>query len=141
MSKKLTLEEFQETIDNVYGKGEWTILNYDGGEKSCSLIHKCGKRKVVERAKYVRTGKASCPCKPITDVRKKYYDNIKVTKEEFQQTIDDIYGEGVWTILEFDGMAKPLTIEHSCGEPKTITRATNMKKGTCRCICEAGRYW
>ena len=133
MSRKKTIEEFQETLDNLYGSGVWTALTYEGSEKQCVLRHKCGEEKHIRYAKNVKSKKLLCSCDPIPAGLKERYNEAKVKKEDLQADIDKIYGEGTWTILEFSGMAKPLRLEHSCGETKTISRAMNVKKGNYLC--------
>ena len=51
--------------------------------------------------------------------------------------IDSIYGENQWKVLEFNGSLNPVKIQHKCGEIKTLTRASTVKKGVTLCdICK-----
>ena len=136
MSKKKTLEEVQQDLNEIYGSGEWTILTYNGGENPCTLVHKCGESKTITIAKNARRGLLSCSCSPSIKRLKMISDNNKAKQETLQQKIDEIYGEGVWTITGFNGLEQPLTVKHYCGEEKIISRARNIRKGTCTCECE-----
>ena len=138
MSKKKTIKEVQQDLNEIYGKDEWTILTYNGGDNPCTLVHKCGESKTITIAKNARRGLLSCSCSPSIKRLKMISDNNKAKQETLQQKIDEIYGEGVWTIVEFNGLEKPLRVRHCChGEiEKTISRARNIRKGTCICECE-----
>lgn len=136
MGKLRTLEEVQETIDKIYGKGIWTIISYEGNNKPCKLEHKCGEPKTLTLGKSIKSGKLLCSCDPIPKGLQEAYKRNTVKKEDFQESIDNIYGEGVWNILEFEGSSKPLVLEHYCGKPKRITRAINARKGNLTCECQ-----
>lgn len=136
MSKKKTLEEVQQDLNEIYGKDEWTILTYNGGDNPCTLVHKCGESKTITIAKNARRGLLSCSCSPSIKRLKLISSNKKAKQEALQSKIDDIYGEDVWTIVEFNGLEQPLTVKHYCGEEKIISRARNIRKGTCTCECE-----
>lgn len=136
MSRMKTIEEVQEVIDNLYGKGVWTILDYSGNQKPCTLRHCCGELKQVKSAKNTKTGKLLCTCSPTPKPLQELYEKMRVKKEDLQKDIDKIYGEGSWEIVEFKDMSSPLTIKHYCGELKTISRAINIRKGNCTCSCE-----
>ncbi len=136
MSRMKTLSEIQDVLDNIYGEGVWTILSYQGGQKPCILQHKCGELKIVKFAKNIKNGKLLCVCDPTPEPLRKLYEKMKVKKDDLQKDIDNIYGEGEWIIIDFNGMSSPLTLKHSCGQPKTISRASNIRKGTCTCKCE-----
>lgn len=136
MSKKKTIKEVQQDLNEIYGKDEWTILTYNGGDNPCTLVHKCGESKTITIAKNARRGLLSCSCSPSIKRLKMISDNNKAKQETLQQKIDEIYGEGVWTIVEFNGLEKPLKLKHNCWEEKTISRARNIRKGTCTCECE-----
>lgn len=136
MSRMKTLEEVQETLDRIYGKDVWTIIAYEGNEKPCKLKHKCGELKVLTLGKNIRNGKLLCSCDPTPKALQEVYKRNTVKKEDFQKSIDNVYGEGVWTIVEFEGSSKPLKLEHNCGKLKRISRALNVKKGFLTCECE-----
>ncbi len=136
MTKMRTIEEIQELLDNLHGKGEWTILTYEGGTKPCTLEHKCGEVKTIKFANGLRRGTTRCKCDPTPKSMKEFYESSKIKKEELQADIDKIYGEGNWTIVDFKDMSSPLTLEHNCGELKTISRASTIRRGVCTCVCE-----
>ena len=51
-----------------------------------------------------------------------------------QNEIDEIYGKGEWTLIEYSGSKQPVVLIHKCGARKTISRYTNFKKGVARCV-------
>lgn len=51
-----------------------------------------------------------------------------------QNEIDEIYGKGEWTLIEYSGSKQPIKLQHKCGSRKTISRYTNFKKGNARCV-------
>ena len=185
----LSLEEFQEQVNNVYGKDEWEVLMYEGFKNPCLARHKCGKVRDFNQAHILRYMDIKCDCikedeglknfqnkidekygkgelyvsdfkginYPATFIHKcgnkitlsqaksmlyskkiiceKCEQNKKIQK--FQDEIDGIYGEGQWKVLEFNGSLKPVKLQHKCGEIKTLTRASTVKKGVTLCdICK-----
>lgn len=64
--------------------------------------------------------------------------NDKKVLEYIQNEIDEIYGKGEWTLIEYSGSKQPIKLEHKCGAKKTISRYTNFKRGFARCVnrCE-----
>lgn len=60
---------------------------------------------------------------------------------EYQEKINEKYGEGEWQVLTFKGLREPVVVEHKCGEKKTITRATNFIRNSyiCRKCKKTGR--
>ena len=56
--------------------------------------------------------------------------------EEVQKILDQIYGEGVWTIIHYEGNNKPCKLQHKCGEFKTLTLAKNIRNGKLLCTCD-----
>ena len=57
-----------------------------------------------------------------------------MTKEEFQNNIDNTYGIGEWIVKEYTGACKPLVIVHRCGKEKRLSRAstfTSAGKNSC----------
>ena len=142
MSRRNTLEEVQKRLDQIYGEGVWTIIHYEGNNKPCKLQHKCGEFKTLTLAKNIRNGKLLCACDPVPKGLQESYERNTVKKEDFQKEVDYIYGksrwtgESKWTVTEFNGVSKPVIMTHMCGEPKRISRAINVRKGTCTCECE-----
>ena len=136
MTKLKTVDEIQEEIDNIYGEGVWTLLTYEGGQKPSLLKHKCGETKTIKQAKNIKSGKILCSCDPHPKPLQELYERNKVKKDALQKEIDSIYGEGSWKIDKFNGMSNPLTLKHSCGEDKTLSRAITIRRGTCTCKCE-----
>lgn len=60
---------------------------------------------------------------------------MKLSYEEVQSNIDDIYGIGEWEVIRYLGSHQNLVIRHKCGRLKIISKATNINLGTTRCIC------
>jgi len=139
MNKLKTLEEVQSMIDNIYGEGIWTILEYKGNHKPCVLRHKCGALKPISFAKNIKHGKLLCSCSPMPEGLKNAHEKNTIKKEDFQKEIDSIYGEGVWNIVNYEGTSKPVRLEHKCGKIKPISRGINARRGTLTCECEKYR--
>ena len=135
MSKKKTLEEVQQDLNNLYGENVWTALTYDGATNPCDLRHKCGEVKTII-AKNIKSGKLLCSCDPIPKSLEEAYDKRRTKKDVFQNEIDKLYGEGKWKIIDFTSMKEPITLEHHCGEKKVLSRAITMRRGSCTCECE-----
>ena len=60
----------------------------------------------------------------------------KKTLSEVQKDIDRIYGEGVWTIKEYNGGNHPCLLSHKCGESKVLSHARNISSGKLLCSCD-----
>ncbi|WP_195337127.1 HNH endonuclease [Paraclostridium bifermentans] len=60
---------------------------------------------------------------------------MKLSYDEVQSNIDNIYGIGEWEVIRYLGSHQTLVIRHKCGLLKSITKATNVNLGTTRCIC------
>lgn len=60
---------------------------------------------------------------------------------KYQEKVDEKYGKGEWRVIFFEGLRKPVVVEHECGERKTITRATNFIRNSyiCRSCQQTGR--
>ena len=46
---KNVFKYIQNEIDEIYGKGEWTLIEYSGSKQPVVLIHKCGAKKITSR--------------------------------------------------------------------------------------------
>lgn len=60
---------------------------------------------------------------------------MKLSYDEVQNKINDIYGVGEWKVVRYVGSHNTLIIRHKCGILKSISRATNINLGTTKCIC------
>lgn len=58
-------------------------------------------------------------------------------KKEAQISIDKIYGEGEWEILDYNGGHAPCLLKHKCGLEKPISRFSTFKLGKTKCKCES----
>ena len=58
----LTLEEFQEQVNNVYGENEWEVVIYEGFKNPCLARHKCGKIRDFTQAHILRYVGVKCDC-------------------------------------------------------------------------------
>ncbi|MGL5647130.1 MAG: hypothetical protein ACRDDY_04710 [Clostridium sp.] len=57
-----------------------------------------------------------------------------MTREQYQEKIDGIYGAGEWTIQEYTGTHSPLVAIHKCGAAKRLTRASTFSsRGKDKC--------
>ncbi|MEG2056811.1 MAG: hypothetical protein RRZ84_02735 [Romboutsia sp.] len=52
-----------------------------------------------------------------------------MTKDDFQNKIDKVYGEGEWKVDTYTGNHKPLVIVHKCGKEKRLSRASTFTSG------------
>ena len=59
----------------------------------------------------------------------------KRTIEEMQQLIDSKYGEGEWTILEYEGLYNPCSIKHKCGKVKHFKQGSTIRRYNLPCPC------
>lgn len=53
-----------------------------------------------------------------------------MTMTDFQDKINEMYGEGEWTVKQFTGSHLPVVLEHKCGTEKRLSRATSFTSGT-----------
>ena len=61
MARAMTKEDFQTKINNTYGEGEWTVIEYTGAHKPLVIVHNCGKEKRLSRAStFTSAGKDRC---------------------------------------------------------------------------------
>ena len=60
----------------------------------------------------------------------------KILIEEAQKMINDIYGEGQWELLVYEGSHNTCLVKHKCGREKPISRFVNFKKGKAKCECQ-----
>lgn len=60
----------------------------------------------------------------------------ELLKKEVQNTIDDIYGENEWELLEYNGGHKPCLLKHKCGLEKPVSRFSTFKLGKTKCKCQ-----
>lgn len=56
-----------------------------------------------------------------------------MTKEQYQNKIDEKYGVGEWTVDTYTGSNKPLVIVHKCGKEKRLSRASTFTSGKDSC--------
>ena len=134
-----SLEEIQKQLDEIHSEGEWLIVEYNGRNHPCLLKHKCGRTKFISLGSYLKSSRKMrcevCTSTKTTENQNEYYNKIRTKKVDFQKEIDEMYGEGVWTIKEYEGTTKPSVLVHSCGLEKRVARARNVRKA-CRCDCE-----
>ena len=60
----------------------------------------------------------------------------ELLKNDAQNVIDGIYGEGEWELLEYEGGHKPCLLKHKCGLEKSISRFSTFKQGNTKCKCQ-----
>ena len=60
----------------------------------------------------------------------------ELLKNDAQNVIDSIYGEGEWELLEYEGGHKPCLLKHKCGLEKSISRFSTFKLGKTKCKCQ-----
>lgn len=57
---KNVLEYIQNEIDEIYGNGEWLLIEYSGAKQPVKLKHKCGSEKIITRYINFKKGNARC---------------------------------------------------------------------------------
>ena len=60
----------------------------------------------------------------------------EILKESAQSSIDKVYGENEWKILEYNGSHEPCFIKHKCGLERTVSRFSTLKLGKAKCRCQ-----
>ena len=60
----------------------------------------------------------------------------ELLKNDAQNVIDSIYGEGEWELLEYNGGHKPCLLKHKCGLEKPVSRFSTFKLGKTKCKCQ-----
>ena len=60
----------------------------------------------------------------------------ELLKNDAQNVIDSIYGEGEWELLEYEGGHKPCLLKHKCGLEKPVSRFSTFKLGKTKCKCQ-----
>ena len=60
----------------------------------------------------------------------------ELLKNDAQNVIDSIYGEGEWELLEYEGGHKPCLLKHKCGLEKPVSRFSTFKLGQTKCKCQ-----
>ena len=60
----------------------------------------------------------------------------EMLKEKAQNTIDTVYGENEWEVLEYKGGHKPCLVKHKCGLEKPVSRFSTFKLGRTKCECQ-----
>lgn len=121
---KMTLEEFQKRIDNRYPNYNFEVLQYSGQKEPMTIrCLNCGWENTYTQAQnFDRNGrKKICPgCDGANKTR--------LTKEEAQKRIDDIFGKNEFEILEFTKASDKLLVRHKCGYCFTKTKLFNLEK-------------
>ena len=60
----------------------------------------------------------------------------ELLKNDAQNVIHSIYGEGEWELLEYEGGHKPCLLKHKCGLEKSVSRFSTFKQGNTKCKCQ-----
>ena len=60
----------------------------------------------------------------------------ELLRNDAQNVIDSIYGEGEWELLEYEGGHKPCLLKHKCGLEKSVSRFSTFKQGNTKCKCQ-----
>ena len=60
----------------------------------------------------------------------------ELLKNDAQNVIDSIYGEGEWELLEYEGGHKPCLLKHKCSLEKSVSRFSTFKQGNTKCKCQ-----
>ena len=60
----------------------------------------------------------------------------ELLRNDAQNVIDSIYGEGEWELLEYEGGHKPCLLKHKCGLEKSVARFSTFKQGNTKCKCQ-----
>ena len=122
----------QNTIDDIYGKNEWELLEYNGGHKPCLLKHKCGLEKPVSRFSTFKLGKTKCKCQYEKGRPKLQFDDLA-------KKISDLT-YGTYELLELTDSTEFIVNHKSCDRPAFKTSSMRFFTRGQRCSCsKAGR--
>lgn len=56
-----------------------------------------------------------------------------MSTKNFQNKVNEIFGEENWTVISFSGVTKTLKIKHKCGAVKEYSQARSFLKSLGRC--------
>lgn len=127
IEKEILKEETQNTINKIYGEGEWKLLEYEGGHEPCSLEHKCGIKKTVSRFSTFKLGKTKCKCQ-----HKKGRPKLKF--DELAEKISDAT-YGTYELVEITNNSKFKINHKSCERPPFETSSVRFFTKGQRCAC------
>lgn len=126
MAKAMTIEQYQNKIDEKYGKGEWVVEEYTGASKPLVIVHSCGREKRLSRAS---SFEKSNSCKCVSTVGRP-----KLTFEELDKRIQkETYG--TYRLIELID-SNNFTVEHkSCDRKPFKTTISRFFSRGQRCAC------
>ena len=127
LKEKMLKEEAQNTIDNIYGEGEWELLEYEGGHKPCLLKHKCGLEKSVSRFSTFKQGNTKCKCQHSKG-------RPKLTFDELAKRISDAT-YGTYELIELIDSTEFIVNHKSCERPPFKTSTMRFFTRGQRCAC------
>lgn len=127
--------EAQKQIDDVYGKGEWKVIEFKGGHEALTVEHRCGLEKTVSRFSQFKLGKTKCEC------QHDYYPESLVNKraEKTSNRIKELTG-GEYSLVSFES-SKSFIVRHNsedCGREFETSSSRFFSRGQ-RCGCNYGR--
>ena len=127
LKEKMLKQEAQDSVDEIYGEGEWEVLEYKGGHKPCLVKHKCGLEKPVSRFSTFKLGKTKCKCQ---------YDKgrPKLTFDELAKRISDLT-YGTYELIELTDSTEFIVNHKSCERPPFKTSSMRFFTRGQRCAC------
>lgn len=133
MAKAITKEEFQNNIDITYGKGEWTVKEYDGASKPLVIAHKCGKEKRLSRAStFTSAGKDKCVV--CNKVNWKKNGRPRLTFEELSARISEATYD-TYELVELIDSTEFIVNHKSCDRKPFRTSVSRFFSRGSRCQC------
>ena len=131
-NKEILLKDIQSQIDSVYGENEWKVTEYTKYHEPCTVIHSCGKEKIVSRYSTLKSGKTKCKCQYEKGRPKLQFDDLA-------KKISDLT-YGTYELLELTDSTEFIVNHKSCDRPAFKTSSMRFFTRGQRCSCsKAGR--
>ena len=133
MARAMTKEEFQTNIDNTYGVGEWTVMEYSGASKPLVIVHKCGEEKRLSRASTFTSG-GKDKCVVCNKVNWKKNGRPRLTFEELSKRISEATYD-TYELVELIDSTEFIVNHKSCDRKPFKTSISRFFSREQRCQC------
>lgn len=125
MTHKLTTQDAQQRIDDKFGKDFITILDFEGVDRPCKVLH--NELGTFEISRFSGITRKESRDEVLSLLNNKLTHHRKLSLEEAQAKLDAVYPENELKIVKFEGVNREVLVELA-GKRYRHPRYANMLK-------------
>lgn len=136
MSARFTLE--QHTAELTVQRPGYTCVAYGGTRYGESTYRHAACRKTFKSSRDRVLKTRFCP---VCETQPSKTGVPPKDKAQRQQELNELFGDGAYTLLTYTTTTEPAKFRHACGRTKMVQRAETLLRGQARCDCKLSKVF